>query len=167
MSVPIDPEAAASLHRDIKVLGLQVPGPLPLRPPGAFGPDDKGDPAYWMLLDGHVTVPVVHSDSCYICRDPEYAAMGLPLCYPCPACVRRMRPCGACSGRGGTAGEACSDCLATGFTGGMGHIPADDEACDECEFRHGPDDYDENGLITGIPPELAQAIKDARHPRSR
>ena len=30
--------------------------------------------------------PVVHSATCYICNDPEYAQMGLPLCRKCPKC---------------------------------------------------------------------------------
>jgi hypothetical protein len=96
------------------------------------------DPAFFMLLDGHTTTPVVHRDGCYICEDPEFAAMGLPLCYPCPACLRN----GA----------------------GMGHIAADDTACDECGYEHGPRDYDEEGLITGIPREQALAVKEDRHP---
>lgn len=28
----------------------------------------------------------VHDDDCYICRDPEFAMMGLPLCYACSKC---------------------------------------------------------------------------------
>ncbi len=44
------------------------------------------DPAYWMLTDGYETVPVTHSAFCYICNDPEYAQMGLPLCRVCPSC---------------------------------------------------------------------------------
>jgi hypothetical protein len=74
----------------------------------------KNDPAYWMLEKGlaeqeaerakaRFTDPFsnepaekpkgqwrstssVYSESCYICRDPEYALMGLPLCYPCSKC---------------------------------------------------------------------------------
>lgn len=123
------------------------------------------DPAHWMLLDGFTTVPVVHRDGCYICEDPEFAAMGLPLCSPCPACVRKQEACTACSGKGGNAasGEACSDCLTTGLIGGMGHIAADDAVCDECGYEHGPADYDDQGLITGIPVERAMAIKKARN----
>lgn len=45
-----------------------------------------GDPAYWMLDDGVTSIPTVHNDDCYICRDPEFAQMGLPLCYPCLIC---------------------------------------------------------------------------------
>lgn len=45
-----------------------------------------GDPAYWMLSDGVVSTPVVFSPDCYICIDPEYALMGLPLCRACPVC---------------------------------------------------------------------------------
>lgn len=59
------------------------------------------DPAFVLLLDGKVSVPVVHRGGCYICEDPEFAAMGLPLCFPCPACVRKQEVCGACQGTGG------------------------------------------------------------------
>jgi hypothetical protein len=90
-----------------------------------------------LLLDDFTTTPVVHRDGCYICRDPEFAQMGLPLCYPCPDCLRKGR--------------------------GLGHIPADDVTCDDCGYEHGPDDYGEDGLITGIPVEQAQALKEARH----
>jgi hypothetical protein len=44
------------------------------------------DPAYWMLFDGVETTPVVYSKDCYICNDPEFAQMGLPLCRKCPYC---------------------------------------------------------------------------------
>ena len=32
------------------------------------------------------STPIVYDPTCYICRDPDYARMGLPLCYPCPEC---------------------------------------------------------------------------------
>jgi hypothetical protein len=44
------------------------------------------DPAYWMLKDDFVTTPEVYKETCYICRDPEFAQMGLPLCKPCNKC---------------------------------------------------------------------------------
>ena len=44
------------------------------------------DPAYWMLFDDFTTTPVVHREGCYICEDPEFAQMGLPLCRKCPKC---------------------------------------------------------------------------------
>jgi len=44
------------------------------------------DPAYWMLFDGVETTPIVHMKGCYICEDPEFAQMGLPLCRKCPFC---------------------------------------------------------------------------------
>ena len=49
------------------------------------------DPAYWMLERGRNdpsqrSTTVVHDDGCYICNDPEFALMGLPLCYPCSKC---------------------------------------------------------------------------------
>jgi len=49
-------------------------------------PLKENDPAYWMLLDEHTTKPTVFRASCYICEDPEFAQMGLPLCYYCPSC---------------------------------------------------------------------------------
>lgn len=44
------------------------------------------DPAYWMLSRGPTTTSTVFKNDCYICRDPEFAQMGLPLCYPCRKC---------------------------------------------------------------------------------
>lgn len=49
-------------------------------------PMKPDDPAYWMLFDGVTSTPTVYSETCYICRDPEFAMMGLPLCYPCYVC---------------------------------------------------------------------------------
>lgn len=66
------------------------------------------DPAYWMLSDGHTSTSTVHRDGCYICEDPEFAQMGLPLCKPCPMCQAKG--------------------------GKDGHIPADDTRCDDCGY---------------------------------
>lgn len=30
--------------------------------------------------------PVVYSDTCYICNDPDFERMNLPLCRPCDVC---------------------------------------------------------------------------------
>lgn len=49
-------------------------------------PMKPSDPAYWMLLDDFTTTPVVFREGCYICEDPEFAQMGLPLCRKCPEC---------------------------------------------------------------------------------
>lgn len=68
------------------------------------------DPAYWMLNDTHVSTPQVHRAGCYVCEDPEFAAMGLPLCKPCPQCSQE-------------AGEPA------------GHVPADDEECSDCGYN--------------------------------
>jgi hypothetical protein len=69
-----------------------------------------------MLHDSFTSTPVVHDDKCYICRDPEFAQMGLPLCRRCPECVRQ--------GRDG------------------GHIPADDTECTFCGYEDRPEDYE-------------------------
>lgn len=71
------------------------------------------DPAMALLADPNVhSTPVegVYRDSCYICVDPEFAAMGLPLCKPCPACSAKAD------------GQDA------------GHVPADDVACTDCGF---------------------------------
>lgn len=54
-------------------------------PPNHTWPDD---PAAWMLRDDFTSTPVsgLYRGDCYICRDPEFAQMGLPLCYECPLC---------------------------------------------------------------------------------
>jgi hypothetical protein len=66
------------------------PNPLPL-----------GDPAYWMLEKGlrdeswrTPTHPEIYKETCYICIDPEFALMGLPVCKPCPVLIDGV-PCGA------------------------------------------------------------------------
>ena len=71
----------------------------------------ENDPAFWLLERGikdptQRSKPTVHKDGCYICDDPEYSLMGLPLCQPCSACVAAGR--------------------------GWGHVPADDSVCSEC-----------------------------------
>ncbi len=74
-----------------------------------------GDPASWMLYDDFTSTPVVYRESCYICEDPEFAQMGLPLCRPCPQCIGRET--------------------------GAGHIAADDVVCDDCGYEDSPEDY--------------------------
>lgn len=64
------------------------------------------DPAYHLLTDSFTTTPkVTPRDTCYICMDPEFAQMGLPLCNKCPECVKN---------------------------GKEGHIAADDTVCTDC-----------------------------------
>lgn len=67
------------------------------------------DPAFALLEDDHTSTPVVHRTTCYICEDPEFARMGLPLCRPCSECQKAGR--------------------------GNGHIAADDCVCDDCGFN--------------------------------
>lgn len=54
-------------------------------------PMHPDDPAYWLLERGlkdpsKRSTTTVYNPSCYICQDPEFALMGLPLCYPCSIC---------------------------------------------------------------------------------
>ena len=41
-----------------------------------------------LFNDSHTTTPVpgIYNADCYICRDPDFAQMGLPLCKPCLQC---------------------------------------------------------------------------------
>jgi len=68
---------------------------------------DVSDPAYFLLSDGRTSSSTIKRQGCYICEDPEFAQMGLPLCQPCAACTQK-------------AGSPA------------GHIPADDSVCDDC-----------------------------------
>ena len=85
------------------------------------------DPAYWMLsrktphiseepdfILGGVEKALVYSQACYICNDPEFAQMGLPLCY---ACVK-------CKGHVAADDSRCSNC---GFDNFCENGPPDDE----------------------------------------
>jgi hypothetical protein len=94
------------------------------------------DPAYWMLKDGHRSTPTIHRDGCYICDDPEFAAMGLPLCrrrepWAHPRRRRglrrlRLQRAGrlrAGAGREGAAGVTCASCYQS-FSGPW---------CDRCD----------------------------------
>jgi hypothetical protein len=47
---------------------------------------NSDDPAFWMLNDDFHSTPTSFNPNCYICTDPEYAQMGLPLCYSCYEC---------------------------------------------------------------------------------
>lgn len=73
-----------------------------------------------MLYDDPYTSSTnVYDDRCYICRDPDFARMGLPLCYPCPECKTKSD------------GKI------------LGHIAADDTECSVCGF----DSYDEEEMM--------------------
>lgn len=84
----------------IKALGIEnadLSGPEHLTPmERALYNDDK------------TTSTTVYDQNCYICRDPDFARMGLPLC------------------------RECDDCKANGR--GLGHVPADDVECTVCGF---------------------------------
>lgn len=54
-------------------------------------PLSSDDPCYWMLEQGRKdpskrSKTTVYKAGCYICEDPEFALMGMPLCYPCKYC---------------------------------------------------------------------------------
>ena len=54
-------------------------------------PLPKNDPAYFLLERGRKDPskrsPIsAYSPKCYICNDPEFSMMGLPVCQPCLKC---------------------------------------------------------------------------------
>lgn len=109
---PVEPERCHWCHEHCggTCLGVNHPGgPRQMKSSG-WGDGGGPDPAYWMLKDGFTTTKEVHRDGCEICSDPEFAAMGLPLCKSCPQCSEK-------------AGE------------NAGHVPADDEECDDCGYN--------------------------------
>lgn len=66
-----------------------------------------GEATLW--LDGYTSKSdAEHDDECYICNDPDFAQMGLPLCRKCDQCSKRGEPLRP------------------------GHIPADDSTCTVC-----------------------------------
>lgn len=52
-----------------------------------FNPMPADDPAR-VMMDNLATfsVPTIYREFCYICRDPEFAMIGMSLCYPCQKC---------------------------------------------------------------------------------
>lgn len=56
--------------------------------------------------DDYTTSTTVYDEDCYICRDPDFARMGLPLCRECDQCKQEGR--------------------------GLGHVAADDVICSVC-----------------------------------
>jgi ribosomal protein L37E len=66
------------------------------------------DPAHVLLTDGYTSRTTVYDERCYICRDPEFSQMGLPLCRECEECGRTGR--------------------------GLGHVAADDCVCSACGY---------------------------------
>lgn len=65
--------------------------------------------------DSYTSSTTVHDDKCYICNDPDFARMGLPLCRECPECKEKSE------------GKV------------LGHIAADDSECTVCGY----DEYEE------------------------
>lgn len=52
-------------------------------------PLKPSDPCYWMLEDPNIystPVPGLYRETCYICTDPEFAMLGMSLCYACGEC---------------------------------------------------------------------------------
>lgn len=49
--------------------------------------DELTDAEKFLYDDPRIySIPEVYEEGCYICEDPDYAMMGLPLCFACPEC---------------------------------------------------------------------------------
>lgn len=89
-------------------------------------PMRKDDPAYWLLEEGlsgkrEVKVSPVYNSYCYICNDPEFALMGLPLCYPCNQCGAHVPADDGVCDNGHDQEDMCDDC-----------DPIKNPMCDRC-----------------------------------
>lgn len=60
--------------------------PMPIESGPMAAPTKRTDLAHALLEDDYTSTPVIHHRGCYICNDPEFAQMGLPLCRVCPRC---------------------------------------------------------------------------------
>jgi hypothetical protein len=63
------------------------------------------DPAYGLSFTEHKSTPTIFSAACYICVDPEFAQMGLPLCWACAHC----------GGHVAADDDTCDDCGQCGY----------------------------------------------------
>jgi hypothetical protein len=49
--------------------------------------EDLTDAEKWLYDHPDISsTPTVYSEDCYICRDPDFSRMGMPLCYECMFC---------------------------------------------------------------------------------
>ncbi len=82
-----------------------------MEPPDIISPltGDRLTPAEAMLFNDSYTssTDAEHDPNCYICRDPDFARMGLPLCRKCFKCQKADPP-------------------------RPGHVAADDSICTAC-----------------------------------
>jgi len=93
------------------------------------------DPAYWLLdAPKHYSIPKVYLESCYICRDPEFMLMGMPLCRICCVCKKLKENLSTDVPINPKAPQALV------VVPGYGHIPADGSACDFCKHECDPGD---------------------------
>lgn len=92
-------------------------------------PMKPSDPAYWMLQEGlhdpskRSKQEAPYRSRCYICRDPEFSLMGMPLCFACYVC----------GGHVAADDSVCDDC-------GHDHCP------DDLSIRQGTTWADDGGI---------------------
>lgn len=78
-------------------------------------------PAERMLYDDdYQSTPVIFKEGCYICEDPDYRRMGLPLC----------RRCTKCGGHVAADDTICDDCGHDALEGAPTGCPWKSRTCD-------------------------------------
>ena len=49
--------------------------------------EDLTDAEKWLFDDPDISsTPTIYREGCYICDDPDFSRMGLPLCFACRFC---------------------------------------------------------------------------------
>jgi hypothetical protein len=87
-----------NIAKMVDVLGIENPD--------TSGPERLTHAERILYNDSHTSSTTVYDASCYICTDPDFARMGLPLCWECEECKKAGR--------------------------GLGHVAADDVECTVC-----------------------------------
>ena len=91
------------LQRRTLKMGIDALG---IENPDTNGPEHLTPMERVLYNDGYTSSTRVYDENCYICRDPDFARMGLPLCRECDDCKENGR--------------------------GLGHVAADDTECTVC-----------------------------------
>lgn len=109
-------------REDLTPLQKRIMDAMEITEPDFSSPNHLTPVERALYNDDYTSSTTVYSDTCYICRDPDFARMGLPLCYECPKC------------------KSDSDGKI------LGHIPADDTQCTVCGY----DGYEDHESVLHV-----------------
>jgi hypothetical protein len=97
------PREPTPFQQRMTKIGLDAMG---IKEPDMSGPTHLTLMERALYNDDYTSSTTVYDETCYICRDPDFARMGLPLCRACDECKKAGR--------------------------GLGHVAADDVKCTVC-----------------------------------